>query len=252
MVAVHTKDKNYTASVVVVAIPWQNVQEIQFSPSLPAELQVPLPSNENKLFVTSFSARYMEPHWRIFGFSGSFMSHSPHIVGYETKTQTISGMIFHDAGKGRNNTEPALKNEILKLFPQQFRWNISLPIRWQHQTWEQAMIRNLPPTTVWNRIIWASSNSAVHYRGFANGAVQAGMRAALYTLLELRPQTINWHDIHEIQHANVVRQQIGWIDKFKSNFNLYNCTFFSLFISMVGGFVFAAYKYKLKFNKYLP
>lgn len=222
-----------------MAIPWQDIQDIHFSPPIPKELYVP----DDRHRVTSFTARYMEPQWRIFGFSGSFMSHAPHVVGYETRTQTISGFIYHNSGNNNLYTEQMLKNDVLKSFRQQFGRHVGVPMRWQHKTFEQAMLRGLPPTTAWKRIIWAGTNSAVHYRGFANGAVQAGMRAALYALLDVRPQTIDWHDIDEIQHANVVHERINWIDECLASCNLYNCTFYALIIPTIYGCMFAAYKY---------
>ena len=47
------------------------------------------------------------------------------------------------------------------------------------------------------RIHFAGTESATMFAGFMNGAVQAGRRAAVEVLYDLRPQLVNSHDLRE-------------------------------------------------------
>lgn len=201
-----------------MSVPFQEVQRIHFIPQLPMAQEISLQSQRN--MVTSFVACYQQPHWRLQGQSGSYFLCNPPAIFYETRSSTISGMIYHHDDA---SSDIIHANQVLRIFREHFG-PTSAPVHWQHATWEQAVICSVQPKTLCDRLIWASSSTGVRFRGYANGAVQSGMRATMLALLELRPQLITWQDVTEIEHANAMPRTVGFIDSFVSSLNLYNCT----------------------------
>lgn len=216
----------FICSVAIVAIPWQNVQKINFFPPIPRQLKTQ--TIGTKKMVTSFIVEYFEAHWRIKGFSGNILSHNPHVICYEVKPKIIAGSIYHE-----EFYESILKPITLKILSNNFGEEMNHPIKWEQKTWEQSIHLNLPPINKINRVIWASTNSATSFRGFLNGAVQSGLRSSIQALLLIRPQTIDWTDMENIQHASVVRKKIGYFKRLLASFNIYNILTYFL---IIGGY----------------
>lgn len=238
--------QEYCASLAIMSVPFQEVQRIHFIPQLPMYQEISLQSQRN--MVTSFIAHYQQPHWRLQGQSGSYFLHKPPVIFYETRPLTISGMIYHHDDASNDMVHA---NRVLRIFHDQFGPTTS-PLHWQHTTWEQAAIFSVQPKTVCNRLIWASSSTGVQYRGYANGAVQSGMRATMLALLELRPQLITWEDVTEIEHANAMPKTVGFFYCFVSSLNLYNCTLWGL--TFTGLYLLKSkwIEYGFSINKNLP
>lgn len=201
--------------------------EIRFYPKLPKELIVSLPRKRN--FVTSFTASYLSPVWYRYQHSGSYFGENA--ICYPTALRTISGLIYHD-----NKHFDALdSNSIIhQTFP--FVWS-EPPLMWRHVTWEQVPLLGPPPTSAWKNVLFASSNSSNWYRGFANGAVQSGMRTALLALLAVRPQTVDWKDFNDIEHASRIRRHISTFSLLSASLNLYKCTWHGL-VWTIGIYIF--------------
>lgn len=216
----------FLCSVAIVSIPWQNVQKINFHPSIPNELKTQI--FKTKKMVTSFIVEYLEPHWRIKGFSGSILSHNPHLICYEVKSRILAGSIYHE-----EFYESIIKPITLQILSKNFGENMNFPYKWEQKTWEQSFHLNLPPISKINRVIWASTNSATSFRGFLNGAVQSGLRSSIQALLLIRPQIIDWNDIENIQHASVVKKKICFFERLLASFNIYNTLRYSL---LIGGY----------------
>jgi hypothetical protein len=65
-----------------------------------------------------------------------------------------------------------------------------------------------------NNLIWASSDSATCGAGYLNGAVQSGLKSAALALLCVRPQTITWQDVREIESATKLqRTSFKWLQR---------------------------------------
>ncbi|XP_055853392.1 probable flavin-containing monoamine oxidase A isoform X2 [Episyrphus balteatus] len=190
----------HTARVAVLAIPCNQIEDIFITPPIPMEWEIPYLGD--KYFITSFRVNYDEPHWRRRGFS--------------------VGCILHGQG-----FELLIKSIVLKSLAESFGNEMTEPVSYIQQTYEQTSLLNLPYTTPWNRIIWSSTSTATLYRGCLNGAVQSGLRSAIHALLILRPQSINWQDLAEIQKASVVYRYPSHWDLLKSSMNVYNTMVYS-------------------------
>lgn len=88
---------------------------------------------------------------------------------------------------------------------------------------------NEPTNSTWNRIIWTSVYDEGAYKGYVNGSVQSGKKAALIALLGLRPQLVSWEDIADVKPASVVKARIGWLQRFLVTLNLYNSVYYAIF-----------------------
>lgn len=228
---VYTENGDHIEAVLVVlAIPWQDVQQIKFLPNLPTEHRIQ--SGNYKNFVTHFKVKFHQIIWHdITNFS---ILHQPDMVYYATDARTISGLIFHN----EENSHQIYGESILTRIKKNFGRNIDKPVEWHQKTWIQSPILSLPPIAPWNRIIWSSSNSATQYRGYLSGAVQSGYRAALLSLQILRPQTIHWQDIRDVESAHVVKERIKYFDWFLTSFSVYNICFYSTSLAIIGTSVY--------------
>lgn len=216
----------FLCSVAIVAIPWQNVQKVNFYPPVP--VQQIIKEIGSKKMVTSFIVQYFESHWRIKGFTGNILSHNPHIICYEVKPRILAGSIYHE-----EFYESILRPITLQILSKNFGEEMNHPIKWEQKTWEQSLHLNHPPINKMNRVVWASTNSATSFRGFLNGAVQSGLRSSIQALLLIRPQIIDWMDMESIQHASVVRRRIGYCKRLLASFNVYNILKYFL---IIGGY----------------
>lgn len=223
----------HIADVLVLAIPWNSIQEINFKPSIPMELRRPPASPErNRHMATSFLARYNEGFWRHQGYSGDYLQQQPFLIGHEYRPTIYSGLMIHEEG-----IEPLVRSMSLNLLSKSFGPGMLLPTEYAQKTYEINSLANFPFTTPWNRIVWSSSAcTATVYRGCLGGAVQSGLRAAMSALLVLRPQMVTWEDIAEVQSKDRLHKRgAGFLTKQLSGLNLYNVTFYGVII--IGSYV---------------
>ncbi|XP_061396815.1 amine oxidase [flavin-containing] A, partial [Musca vetustissima] len=196
---VHVRDSQnnmYVAQAVIVAIPWNFIQEIKFRPALPLELVKP-PANVNKTkhVLTSFLASYRESHWQRENYSGQYLNLEPFLITHHYHDNILYGYYIHEEG-----IEPLVKTIILHKLAEAFGEGMLVPLEYSQHTFEMSSVAHAPLTTPWNRVIWSSSAAAgTCYRGLLGGAVQSGYRAVMNTLLVCRPQLVTWQDISEIQ-----------------------------------------------------
>lgn len=212
----------FLARFVVFAIPEQLIPRITFIPTLPDNFDEYRPPH----FVTSFCANYPSSYWKLLGYSGTSFCQNQYIITYESKENTISGLIYHK--ELSNDCQVLIKNILLRYLSQRFGNAMNEPRLWIQTTWEQSQIINEPSDCCWNRIIWTSTYEEGAYKGYANGSVQSGKKAALIALLGLRPQMVSWKDINEVQPASVVKRRIGWLKRLLVSINLYNSVYYGI------------------------
>uniref|UniRef100_A0A1I8MBQ0 monoamine oxidase n=1 Tax=Musca domestica TaxID=7370 RepID=A0A1I8MBQ0_MUSDO len=210
----------YTAQAIILAIPWQQIQEIQFHPPLPLELQrAPRNENKTKYVLTSFLASYREAYWQKSGYTGQYLWLEPFLMAHHYHNNIIYGHYLHEEG-----IEPLVKSLILHKLAEAFGEEMLLPLVYSQHTFELPALDHAPRTTPWNRVIWSSSASAgTCYRGLLGGAVQSGYRAAMNALLICRPQLVTWQDISEIQCSlNFPLRKRTFLKRWLSSWNLYS------------------------------
>lgn len=216
-----TEGNMHTSKVLVLAVPCNQIEDIFITPPVPEEWEVPC--SGDKYFVTSFRVKYEESHWRRKGFSGSIYSAEPPIFIHAHNQTALDGYIMHGQGD-----ELRVKSTVLNCLVDKFGEEMREPFEFSQHTYEQTSLLNLPCVTPWNRIVWSSTATATLYRGCLNGAVQSGLRGAMHALLILRPQSISWQDLAEIQRANAVYRYPSHWELIKSTVNVYNAVVYSL------------------------
>lgn len=219
----------YTAHSIILALPWQQINDIQFHPPLPLELQrAPRNENKTKYVLTSFLASYREAYWQKSGYTGQYLWLEPFLMVHQYHNNTIYGHYLHEEG-----IEPLVKSLILHKLAEAFGEEMLLPLEYSQHTFELPALNHAPRTTPWNRVIWSSSASAgTCYRGLLGGAVQSGYRAAMNALLICRPQLVTWQDISEIQCSlNLPLRKRTFLHRWCSSWNLYGIATNVIFVS---------------------
>lgn len=225
------------ADAIVLAIPLQNVQELRFIPALPSVLV--LPKIEPR-FVTSFLCKFNMEFWKTDHPTTSFMFHSPQMVAYPfDRDRSLSGLVFHSPSMN----DPSVKQQVLcNLVPEDLKTDVHC-VQWSERTWQQSVVRGIPTTSIWRRIVWAGTNSGQLYRGYSNGAVQGGMRAAFLVLTMIRPAVVGYDDLAKIQKANVVhRRSMGAWDRWLLHLNVYNSMRYFVVLPGFGWMLYCAYR----------
>lgn len=215
-------NQTFLTRFVVFAIPEQLIPRINFIPALPDYFAEYRPPH----FVTSFCANYPSSYWKLLGYSGTTLCQNQYIVTYESKENTISGLMYHK--QTLQDSQERTKNVLLKYLSKRFGVVMNEPRLWVQTTWEQSQIFNEPTNCTWNRLIWTSTYEEGAYKGYANGSVQSGKKAALIALLGLRPQMVSWTDINDVMPANVVKTRIGWLQRLLVSINLYNSVYYAI------------------------
>lgn len=226
------KGRKIHAFITIVAIPWLDIKRIQIYPDIFCNVNIYSPYLSEKNYVTSFIAQYDRPYWQINGFSGFILSHNPHFICYESKRHTLSGLVFHNDGNSIHS------EDILQKLCLSFGHAAGMPTKWEQKIWRQSPIQgNL--LAKGKCLVWASTGASLYCRGFLNGAVIAGQRAAIFALLTIRPQLIQWKDINMVQPAAVVRPRVSFIDKVLASINFYDVLSFLTVIPIsVGVYIF--------------
>ncbi|XP_055373713.1 uncharacterized protein LOC129607044 [Condylostylus longicornis] len=175
--------KIFNTSVLILAIPWNHLKDINIFPSIPKELSTT--NSHLKYFITFYLIEHNDIELlQKDNLCGSFLSlEKPILIFRECKMNKLVAII----------------------------------------TYEQNLLLNLPPTTPWNRIIFSSTTAATAYRGCVSGAIQSGYRAAINALLIIRPQNVSWKDLDQIQKARPLKRYAGRFKKLLSKINLFNC-----------------------------
>ncbi|XP_039446394.1 amine oxidase [flavin-containing] A [Culex pipiens pallens] len=189
---------HWLARTVICAISCNDLFQIQFVPSRPMILllNVPDSSEANITHVTEFRAQFRSSEWRDQGYSGNLFLPSRRIICFEsTERYGLVGSFFHvenlsviDARQTILGILASTLNSPTLMDPLSFNSNCN-PIPFFVEA----------PFNFHRRIILSSSNASCWYRGFINGSVQAGIKAAILALLEVRPQTINLKDVTDMQ-----------------------------------------------------
>lgn len=221
---------------VVLAIPLQSMQNLIFSPSIPKGLVTP---KVDPQVVTSFTCKFNVDFWKSDQPTTSFMFHGPHMVAYPYDNDgCLGGLVFPD----RSADGLSVKQHVLdKLIPNNGSDDVQC-VLWNERSWEQSTIIGLPMTKVWRRIAWAGTNNGELYRGYSNGAVQGGIRAALLVLVMMRPAVVCWEDLAKVQRANVVHpRSMGNFQRWLLRLNLCNSLRYFVVIPATGWAVYYSY-----------
>ncbi|XP_030376417.1 probable flavin-containing monoamine oxidase A isoform X2 [Scaptodrosophila lebanonensis] len=218
----------YTAEAVIMAIPWNNVEQINFMPAMPERFRAePRVAVKSKRVITQFSVSYSKSFWDLLGYSGHFLCSSPFIVGHENRPATFSGYMLHAPAQDGD-----VRRVVLQQLAKHFGKEMLEPIDYNENSFGLSVTLHKPQIRPWNRIIWSSSSAVgTYYRNLMGGAVDSGLRAAVNALFVVRPQVVGWKDLLDMQEKDLYKSETpSRVKGLLSRLNLYNVTFYSVFV----------------------
>ncbi|XP_067007117.2 probable flavin-containing monoamine oxidase A [Anabrus simplex] len=225
--------KYYRCEYLIMAIPPNELNRVTFIP--------PLPLQKRRLLqrfpvghLTKFVLTYAKPFWRRNGYTGDILTYGgaakepgcdtgPLSITYDATTEhghpAIIGYIAAKTGmQWGEKSVGTRKRGILESLCQVWGTDALKPLDYVEKNWSEeeyvggCPIHVAPPgampllhhlRTPFLRIHWAGTETATHWCGYMNGAVQAGHRAAVEVLYELRPQSLTATDLEEIGTTRV-------------------------------------------------
>ncbi|XP_041781406.1 uncharacterized protein LOC121598510 [Anopheles merus] len=163
--------------------------------------------------MANFTVRYPAPYWRDHGYTGSIFCPAQCLICYESGRNQLSGTYFSPLRGVLNDTERHLiRDTILRLLRTNFACRtMQKPLEFGLELHPIPFYFDVFPTFE-RCIIFSSTNVSCWYRGFINGSIQGGVRAAILALLEIRPQTITFREVTDMQcmHFKYFRQRSSY------------------------------------------
>nr|CAD7259331.1 unnamed protein product [Timema shepardi] len=224
------KKLEFSALFVIVAIPPSEVTKITFSPPLPLEHRCVL-QHFSAGTLTTFVATYERPFWRDQGYSGQVVSDGGIWTDYHSMVAPVSSTFdattesgspalvgFLAAKKGvqwSRKHHARRRSAVLECLSRFFSgiWALN-PLDYVEKNWCDELfvggcpVQGITPGVMhWvhtlrsphGRVHWAGTETATQWCGYMNGAVQAGQRAAIEVMYELRPQVLTVADISGVE-----------------------------------------------------
>ncbi|CAH3171923.1 unnamed protein product [Porites evermanni] len=211
--------QTYKTKFVILAIPPHLTSQIDFTPELPYNKQR-LTYNMPPAHLTKFVATYGTAFWRKDGLSGELLrsscedscNNNPIAMTFDATTSdgnpAILGFITSSTAAKWSSVPDEIKREdILKSLKTYFGPEAEHPLDFRLKDWSKESWNGGCPVSVmvpgaltnygdclrepFLRIHWAGTESATEWRGYMDGAVQAGQRAANEVLARLNNPSPN-------------------------------------------------------------
>ncbi|XP_052266811.1 probable flavin-containing monoamine oxidase A [Dreissena polymorpha] len=231
VVTVTTKTGHtYTCHKLILAIPPMQMSKVDIHPILPVdtrEITKRMPPSNIIKFIITFSQAF----WRTAGCSGEVVSNGGPTTCLGCEMGPVG--IVYDATSC--NQQPALlgfigglqavqwqkqslesrRSAVLKSLAEFFGDEVYAYLDFQEKIWDIEPFNEGAPVSIvgpgamrhyapglresFDRIHLAGTESATVWCGFMSGAVQAGCRAAIEVLYDLRPQLVTASDVQTLQ-----------------------------------------------------
>uniref|UniRef100_A0A182QWR3 G-protein coupled receptors family 1 profile domain-containing protein n=1 Tax=Anopheles farauti TaxID=69004 RepID=A0A182QWR3_9DIPT len=234
--------KRWRARYVILAVSCQDLRQISILPTEP--LYPDPPDSQLGLWcMANFTVHYQAPYWRDHGFTGCVFSPTQSLIVHESDRNQLSGTFFLPLRGILDDTERTIVREtILRLLRENFACRtMQKPLECRLDVQPIPFYFDVLPT--YRRcLIFASTNASCWYRGFINGSVQGGIRAAILALLEIRPQTITFREVTDMQciHFKYFRRR-SVFERFWCVLNLASVCRFASVVIGTGMVVLAAW-----------
>jgi len=212
-VTVHSTTGAYRAKFVVVAVPPNIAGGLKYDPPMPAirdQLTQRMPSG----CVIKCLIFYEKCWWREKGFSGEVLStDSPICLYYDAtsmdlKTPALVGLVPGNAAirwssRPENELKQAIVNQLVNMYGEDARHPTNIIIKnWMEETFSRGCYTSVMPAGTLScfgqalrepvgRIHWAGTETAIQWRGYMEGALLSGERAAKEVLARLRSDIIS-------------------------------------------------------------
>uniref|UniRef100_A0A182PUQ9 Amine oxidase n=1 Tax=Anopheles epiroticus TaxID=199890 RepID=A0A182PUQ9_9DIPT len=191
--------RRWRARYVILAVSCLDLVQISIRPHGPLYYQQP-DIQLGLWSMANFTVRYPAPYWRDHGYTGCIFCPAQALICYESGHNQLSGTYFSPLRGVLNDTERALiRDTILRLLRTNFTCRtMQKPLDLSLEVHPIPFYFDVFPTFE-RCVIFASTNVSCWYRGFINGSIQGGIRAAILALLEIRPQTITFREVTDMQ-----------------------------------------------------
>lgn len=203
-VVAHAPTGEHTSDEIVVAVPPNVARGIAFTPALPAGRRRWL-DRSTMGATTKVVATYERPFWRDDGLSGSVVRPhgDPLTVVYDNTTPDGQAALvgFVVGAAARRMTDPATRRRaVLDRLTDWFGPRAAEPSDYRDLDWQQEPFTGGCPVAVpatgtmvlpedrlapAGRVHWAGTETATSWRGYLEGAIEAGERAARQALARL-------------------------------------------------------------------
>ncbi|XP_071322463.1 probable flavin-containing monoamine oxidase A [Trachinotus anak] len=225
---VTTATDTFLCRAVIVTCPPHLAAKIQYEPALPSQREF-LTQNMPVGHMIKFIITYQTAFWRDKGLSGEIVTGSssdcPFCVTFDaTSPSGNAALVGFIAGqqasqwtsKEAGERQKAVISSLVKyLGPEAASF-----IHYEEKDWAKEQYSGGCPVNVMapglltyyhpslrkpcGRIHWAGTETATQWCGYMSGAVQAGQRAALEVLAELRPMTLTQEEQEAVRHSQTV------------------------------------------------
>lgn len=187
----------FFSKVAIMAVPWQTVTKIRFEPRLSPNMVDRV--RRRDAHVVSALLVYNAPIWLQSNKTGHLLDYGKLLYCYEYAPCTLSCQLYFNS-MFDIPIDPG--QYLVEVLARHYGIDMLFPLKLELKIFEQAQLIDFPETSFGSDvIIWASTNSGLNWRGFINGAVQAGNRASVLALNLLRPSLISALHIRDIDLA---------------------------------------------------
>uniref|UniRef100_A0A182JAB4 Amine oxidase n=1 Tax=Anopheles atroparvus TaxID=41427 RepID=A0A182JAB4_ANOAO len=207
-----TTGRCWRARYVILAVSCTDLVRINILPTQPYYFTEPN-SQLGVWCMTSFTLLYPAASWHDHGYTGTLFLPDQWLICYESGRNQLSGTYFSPLRLIDETERHLIRDHILRLLREHFRcYTLLKPMECQLEVYPIPFHFDVFPTFA-RRLIFASTNVSCWYRGFINGSIQGGIRAAILALLELRPQTITFEEVTDMQciHFKYFKRHSRWI-----------------------------------------
>lgn len=211
--------KIYKSTVLVLAIPWNSVMQLDISPALPLDCRVPY--LQCRSLMSSFCATYKQAYWKDLGYSGSLvLDDEQPLICFQSKPMTLCGIVLHNDQKVTSIDKVSILERLMPYFGEDILNTSSFAVR----CFEQGTILNHPQMEPFLNLIWASSCGSAVNRGLLSGSIESGFRAAINVTKILRPET---KDLIQEEEEELSIEKVGIFKKFVASLNLKEGLYFT-------------------------
>lgn len=210
--------ETFFTKVAIISCTWQALTRIRFEPRLSPNMVERI--RRGDAIIVSALLVYPVPIWLRCKKTGHLLDYEKRIVCIEYAPCTLMCHLYFNS-LFDVPIDPG--QYLVELLTKHYGIDMLFPLKLELKIFEQAQLIDFPePNFGSDVIIWASTNNGLNWRGFINGAVQAGNRASVLSLNILRPSLISALHIRDIDPATstIGQQKTNVFQRFGLSLNL--------------------------------
>nr|XP_020456675.1 probable flavin-containing monoamine oxidase A [Monopterus albus] len=226
---VTTPTETLLCRAVIVTCPPHLAAKIHYEPALPSQREF-LSQNMPVGHMIKFIITYQKAFWKEKGFSGEIVAGSstdcPFSVTFDATSPSgnaaLVGLITgQQASQWSSKEAGQRRTAVLSSLVKYLGAEAASFIHYEEKDWAEEDYSGGCPVNVMapglltyyhpslrkpcGRIHWAGTETATEWCGYMSGAIQAGQRAALEVLAELRPMTLSQEEKEAVRYNQTVK-----------------------------------------------